>query len=61
MHKAILKNPLSASELGSMLVSLLLAVVFLYGCDKAVGQEQAKDVEPAVAQLGAASARTAST
>lgn len=47
MHKTILRNPLSGSELGSMLVSLLLAVVFLYGCDKAVGQEDPKEVEPA--------------
>jgi len=48
MHKSILKNPLSGSELGSLLVSLLLAVVFLYGCDKAVGHRD----EPAVAALG---------
>ena len=37
MHKTILENTLSGGELGSMLVSLLLAVVFLYGCDKAAG------------------------
>ena len=36
-----------------MLVSLLLAVVFLYGCDKAAGQEEPLEVEAEVAALGA--------